>query len=216
MDYFQTIFELVKGGLSLNPEAFKLAYMYPWSAPGILFWIVFIAGVSMLLGQCVTLFANRVSLVGFWVSILLGALKFSLETTILMCTTWAAAEIIGREHWEFLPVARAVALTFAPYWLSFLFFIPYLGLMLPRAIKIYVFVALVVALRAVFQVSFIGALLSSFLVVAISQLVAAGLGRLLTPLSDRITSRLIGEFHVKDSREILQLFVRQKPIVREN
>ena len=64
------------------------------------------------------------------------------------------ANFLGERPWPLSQVARAIALASAPYWLSFLVLIPYLGLILERLLKIYVFLALLVALQAIFGLTF--------------------------------------------------------------
>jgi hypothetical protein len=213
LEYIQIILALVKGGLSLNPDAFKLVYAYSGENTGIMLWIIFIAGVSFLLGQSVTLFANRVSTGRFWFSIFLGALKFFIDALIIVLAVWAIANLVGQKSWSLLGISRAVALTYAPYWLSFLFFIPYLGVILPRVIKVYVFLALVVALQAVFMLNFPGALLGAFAVTALSLLISTGLGRLFNPIAQRISNRFFGDDQIKNSREILDMYVQRNHVL---
>lgn len=208
--YVDTLLRLVGGGLRLDQEAFRQVYLVSGGNRGLLLWIVIVAGLSLMIGQSVVLFANRVSKGRFAVSLLLGAVKFALDVLVIILSVWVMVNILGEKSWEIGGIARAIALASAPYWLSVLFLIPYLGLILERVVKIYVFMALVIALQAVFEVPFLDAILAALISLGISYTISLLLGRLLTPINDRITRTLFGELEFSSTRDIYEQFAKRE------
>jgi len=211
--YIGTIFRFVGGGLSLDPAAFQSAFNDSATFSGIFIWIVLIAGLSLMLGQSVVLFANRVKPARFAVSIFMGALKFLLDVLVYAVVVWGMANVLGAKPWGFIEVARAIALAASPYWLGIFILVPFLGLIWERLIKIYVFLALVVATQTIFGLSFLQAMSGSALVWAISFVVTTAFGRIFTPLTDRLTRLVAGDLEFSSTRQIYEMFARHDQIV---
>lgn len=204
--YIDTLLRLVGGSLRLDQEAFRQVYLASGNNRGVLLWIIFVAGLSLMIGQSVVLFANRVSKGRFVVSLLLGAFKFVLDVFVIVLSVWVMVNVLGAKPWGMGGIARAIALASAPYWLSFLVLIPYLGLILERVVKIFVFMALVIALQAVFLISFFDAISAVLISLGISYAISLLLGRLLTPLNDRLTRFVSGDLEFSSTRDIYKLF----------
>lgn len=192
LDYLHYLLTGVRAALSLNPQLFRAVFEYPGTLYGIPFWVVFGAGVSRMLGQSVVLFANRVSKARFAISILFGALSFTLDVLLTTVIFWLLANALGSRAWPPLQTMRAIALAYAPYWLGVLILIPYLGEIIEHALKLWVFLALVVASQAVFGLTFFNAVLAALLAHAIGRGVDLLAGRLLTPLAGRLVTRVTG------------------------
>ena len=211
--YIETMLRLVGGALKLDPAAFEAAYNYSGQPTLLIFWIVFIAGLSLMMGQSVVLFANQVKPTRFIISLVLGAIGFILNVLVIILVVWAMANLLGEQSWPLPQVARAIALVSAPYWLSFLVLVPYLGLPLERVLKLYVFLVLLVALQAVFDLTFWEALLGGL----IAWLIAYGLnlliGRLFTPFETWLVQTLFGREEISDTREIYEMFARRNQVV---
>ena len=203
---------LVRGGLRLDPQAFLAAFDAGPRGTGLLIWIVLIGGVSLMIGHSVVLFANRVSPARFTISLVLGAIKFFLDVLVVVFVVWGMANMISERTWLLGQVGRAVALASAPYWFSLFFLIPYLGLILERAMKFYVILALIVAVQSVFGVSFFGAILASVVALLLSQVISGLLGKLFDPLADRITDALVGDTRLENARQIYKLFASRNQI----
>lgn len=192
LDYLRYLLTGVRAALSLDPQLYRLVFEYPGSLSGIPFWVVFGAGVSRMLGQSMVLFANRVNKLRFVFSILLGAFRFSLDVLLTAGTYWLLANWIGVQDWQFLQTVRAIALAFAPYWLGVLVLIPYLGEIIAHGLKLWVFLALVVASRAVFGLVFFEAVLAALLVYAFVWGVDLAAGRLLTQFAGWLVVKAAG------------------------
>ena len=203
---------LVGGSLRLDPGAFQAAFDSWPQGTGLLIWIVLIGGVSLMIGQSVVLFANRVSPARFIISLILGAIKFLLDVMVVVLMVWGMANFLSERAWLFGQVGRAIALASAPYWFSLFFLIPYLGLILERALKIYVILALIVAVQSIFGIPFLDAILASVVALLLSQVISGVLGKFLDPLADRITNVMVGDVRLKNAREIYMLFASRNQI----
>jgi len=203
---------LVGGSLRLDPGAFQAAFDSWPQGTGLLIWIVLIGGVSLMIGQSVVLFANRVSLARFIISLILGAIKFLLDILVVVLVVWGMANFLSECNWLLGQVGRSVALASAPYWFCLFFLIPYLGLILERTLKFYVILALIVTVQTIFGISFFGALLASVVALVLSQVVSGVLGKFLGPLAERITDTLVGDRHLENAREIYKLFASRNQI----
>lgn len=213
--FVSSMFGLVGGGLHLDPRAFQAAFDAGKQGTGLLIWIVLIGGVSLMIGHSVVLFANRVSPARFIISLVLGAIKFLLDVLVVVFVVWGMANMISERTWLLGQVGRAVALASVPYWFSLFFLIPYLGLILERALKFYVILALIVAVQSIFGVSFFGAILASVVALLLSQVISGFLGKLFDPLADRITDALVGDTRLENARQIYKLFASRNQISLE-
>jgi len=211
--YIQTMLRLVGGALKLDPAAFQAVFNYSGQPTLLLLWIVFIAGISLMMGQSVVLFANQVKPARFALSLALGAVGFIINVIVFVLVVWGMANLLGERSWPLAQVARAIALTSAPYWLSFLVLIPYLGLILERLLKIYVFLVLLVALQTIFGLTFWGSLLGGLVALLIAYSLNVLIGRLFTPFGTWLINTLIGHEEISSTREIYEMFARRNQVV---
>jgi len=211
VSFIQTMLRLVGGAMRLDPAAFQAASGITSSSTRIILWIVLIAGLSRMFGQSVVLFANHVQPKRFIISLLWGALKFLFDVMVIVTIIWAIANWFGTRPWNYTQVARGIALAAAPYWLSFLILVPYFGMIFDRFLKVYVFLALVIAFQAVFEIPFWDALWGSAIALGISLVVGPLFDRLLAPLDEWINRHVMGERDVvlQNSRQIYEMFAQR-------
>jgi len=207
-----SMLRLVGGSLRLDPQAFLAAFQANEQATGLLIWIVLIGGISLTVGQSVVLYANRVPPARYAVSLILGAINFSMDVLVVVMVVWGMANLLSDMPWQLAQVGRAVALASTPYWFSLFFLIPYLGLLLERGLKYYVILALIVAVQSIFEIPFLDAILASAAAMLISEFVSGLLGKFLDPLADRITFALVGDTRLENAREIYELFAHKNQI----
>ena len=210
--FLNSMFGLVGGSLRLDPLAFQAAFGAGQQKTSLLIWIVLIGGLSLMIGHSVVLFANRVSKARFVISLILGAIKFLLDVLIVVLVVWGMANLLSERSWLLGQVGRAVALASAPYWFSLFFLIPYLGLILERAVKFYVILALIVAVQSIFGIPFLDAIFASVIALLLAQVISGVLGKFLDPLADRITDMLVGDVRLKNARQIYMLFASKNQI----
>ena len=213
LEYLQILLSLVGKALSLDREIFITASQYTGDLRFLLFWVVFIGGISVAAGQSVVLFANRVKPGRFVISLVLGGLVFVGRVAVILFVIWAMANLLGQKPWSLLSVARGIGLAAAPYWFGFLILAPYAGLIIEKLLRGYVFVVLVVALQAVFSIGFWGAILAALVALLVAELLLLLLGRLLTPLELRLNRLLLGEDELKNAREIYEYFAKHNQLV---
>ena len=82
--YIETMLRLVGGALKLDPMAFQAVFNYNGQPTLLLLWIVFIAGLSLMVGQSVVLFANQVKPARFALSLTLGAVGFIINVIVFV------------------------------------------------------------------------------------------------------------------------------------
>ncbi len=210
--YIKAMLEIVGGVLTLQPDLYAKAYEYQGSLFGLPIAIVVVGGISLMLGQSVVLFANRVSTVRFWVSILLGAFRFFLNVLGAALIIWIVVNLLSAESWPMNNTMRAVSLAYAPYWLGILILIPYLGLGVERGLKVYVFLTLTIACQSIFHTTFwwgvFGAMLAVLSGVGFDMLIS----RPLTTLVDRIAARFAGRQGQRSVRELYDEFARRNTV----
>ena len=211
--YIGTILRLVGGALSLDPLAFQTAYNQV-DVSGIFLWIVLIGGLSLMFGQSVVLFANRVKPGRFAISLLFGAFKFILDVFVVLFVVWAIVNLRTGKSWDFLQVGRAIALAASPYWLGVFILVPFLGLLWERLLKVYVFLAVMVAIQTIFGLPFLRALSGAAVVWLVSYFLTVGFGKLFTPITDRITRSITGDLEFSSTRQIYEMFARHDQITK--
>ncbi|MBK8051394.1 MAG: hypothetical protein IPK16_32445 [Anaerolineales bacterium] len=151
--YFLALFWVVVHAMFFDPEVYAFGSESPYS-----FWLVlgvmFLAGVSTLLGQSVILFINRVRRGRFVVSLVTNGLLFVVQYVV-----WGIViGIVGRFIFQFEPqpgaIVRLVGLSTAPLVLGFLVLIPYLGAFIGKLLNVWVFLIQVVIITEAFHTGF--------------------------------------------------------------
>ena len=137
---------LAKGALQLNPVAFQAVQLAEYG--GIMALIVFlVASLSDVLGQSMTLLANRVSPGRFGISIIASVLALVVSVTFWTLSIWISANLFFGAFRPFTDVSRDVLLSHAPLIFGVFAFIPYLGNYIYRILRIWIFLALLVAIQ---------------------------------------------------------------------
>ena len=171
-------FSLIGSALSLNRSALEAAAMAPGALTAAL-WIAFLGGVSLMLGQSVVLFANRVSRRRFAACLAVAGLVYVAGLAVWGVSIWLSARIFGLD----IPtgaIAFAVCVGQAPLLFGFFCLMPYVGTSLQRILMVYSLLVVVAAISAVLDIR----VWQAALLAAIGWAVRAGLDRVLTrPLS---------------------------------
>lgn len=173
---FQTFWELVGGALRLDPAAFQ-AVQQNTDTTLMMIILLFLAGISMTLGQCVVLLANKVKPVRFIASLIFSGIIFII--TILI---WAAVYkmldfLLKGSSTSFLQMLRVISLALAPYILGIFILLPYAGSFLEHVFDIWAFLALAVAIAVTLHFSALQALLFALLAWLIIQTLKFTIGR---------------------------------------
>ncbi len=157
------IFSLIIGALALAQGALKLdpaAFVAIEQAPaGVALIVLFLAGLSDVLGQSVTLLANRVKPGRFVLSIIASVLALVFSVIFWAGTIWFSADFFFEAERPFINVLRDVELSYAPLLFGIFVFLPYLGNYIFRLLRIWTLLALLVAVQVGYSFTFWQALL---------------------------------------------------------
>ena len=143
--FLQSLWELIWGALSLNPEAFASLYETP--NLGILALVILaLAAFSETIGQSVILFLNRVSPLRFIISIILSVVLIIVEVFLWTVITWGVGRLLFNIEPSLMEIFVGIALGQAPAILSVLVLIPYAGMFIRLILRIWTLLAVTVAL----------------------------------------------------------------------
>lgn len=143
--------DLIGGSLRLDRAAFEAIELAPHGLRTALL-IMLLAGMSETLGQCVVLVLNRVSRTRFFVALGLGGLELAGEAVLWIGSVWVLAGILGADRPSLASATRVVGLAYAPLLFGFLIFLPYLGPLIARVLRVWVLLGVVLGISVVFGV----------------------------------------------------------------
>ena len=160
--FLAAVWQLISAVLRLNPNAYHAALALPEGGK-LALTILFIAGVSYTLGQSVVLFANRVNRRHFIFAVTVSALTLVVSVFFWAVSIQFIALALSGSQQPLTNVLTVVAISFAPFLFGFLILMPYLGSIISKILRIWVFLAVTVGVGVSFQFSFWQALLCSVL-----------------------------------------------------
>lgn len=175
------ILAAIGGALTLNRATFALLRDDPPSTIPVLL-VLLLAGVSLTLGQCVVLFANRVRARWFLLAVVGSGLAFSVRLFLWGATIVLVCNYVLQVAAPLRLVMVAVSLGQVPYLLGFLILLPYVGVLLRRLLDAYALVIVVVALAVMLEISLARALAAAAIGWALQALAASLLQRPLAGL----------------------------------
>lgn len=150
LSYLASVWELARGAMRLDPAAFQAALTQPGGTQ-VTLGVLFVAGLSFTLGQSVVLFANRVSPGRFVVNLLVSAAALVASVAIWSTIIWLIAEFVFGVQRPFTSYLIAVSLSYAPLLYGFLILLPYLGIIIFHLLRIWILLATIVVVAAVFD-----------------------------------------------------------------
>lgn len=141
--------QLVSGALGLDRATFDVVARADHGLRAALI-VLLLAGVSETVGQCVVLVLNRVSRVRFCVALLLGGLELIAEAGLWMVSVWVIVGLFGVERPSLLSAVKVIGLAYAPLLLGFLVFLPTVGPLVARVLRLWTLLAVVVSTSVAF------------------------------------------------------------------
>lgn len=204
-NFLHTLWMLVLGVLRLDPAVFQ-AVKNTASADLVILTVVFLAGVSETLGQCVVLLVNRVKPGRFVMSLLLSGALFVLSIIIEVSIIWLTGISLFQSREHIGDVLRAVSLAYVPLLFGFFILLPYAGSLLDHVLDIWCLLAMVVAVRVTLQLQLWQALLCTLCGWLIYELVKFTLGRPVLAMTRLLRHSVAGvplSLKVQDLAEIL-------------
>jgi len=157
LEYFELVFAAIGYALRLDPRAYVEVILHPEGA-AIIRGIVFLAGMSMLLGQSLMLFVNRVRRGRFFFSLVINGIVFLITYAVwgisVALIAWLMFDVTPV---ELVIVVFLVGLSTAPLVFGFLILIPYMGPALGKVLNVWQLLIMTTAVQFAFTVGFIQA-----------------------------------------------------------
>ncbi len=125
--------------------------------------ILFFAILSLLIGNSVVLFANRVSRSQFIRSLLAFAFLFLLSFLFWTFSVQLLSSLLFGVHKPFIDVFIIVSRSFGPFLLGFLILLPHLGHYLFALLRVWVVINLIVHVARAYEFGLLQALIVSLL-----------------------------------------------------
>jgi hypothetical protein len=138
--------------------------------------IALLGGISLMLGQSVVLFANRVSRRRFAVCLVVAGLVYVVGLAVWGLTIWVTGRYVFGIEIPTGAIMFAVCVGQAPLLFGFFSLIPYLGTSLLRILSVYALLVVVAALSAVLDLR----VWQAALLAAVGWALRAGLDRALS------------------------------------
>ncbi|MFN2124789.1 MAG: hypothetical protein ACK2UP_14925, partial [Candidatus Promineifilaceae bacterium] len=146
--------ELIVGVLRLDPAVFEA--ILDSSVAGIVLdlIILFLAGLSDTIGHSAVFFANRVPRRRFLFALVVEALGFVTGVFIWAFSIWLLAGFLFNAQQNYANVVRTVSLGYAPLLFGFLILLPYLGNIIFVILRVWVLLAVLVAVSVDYNFGF--------------------------------------------------------------
>lgn len=205
LTYFDYLFRVIHYALTLNPDLYNFVATNPRSS-WLVLGVVFLGGASVLLGQSVVLFVNRVRRGRFLFSLALNGVMY-----IISYFVWGVTiTVIGHLLFEFNPgpwaIVRMVGLSTAPLIFGFFILIPWMGPFIGRILNVWGFLILVSVVEFGFQVGLIGALVTVGLGWLVMMLLNNVVGKPIVALRNKIWQKVAGTTLDASAQDLLLQF----------
>jgi hypothetical protein len=205
LTYFDYLFRVIHYALTLNPDLYNIVATNPRSS-WLVLGVVFLGGASVLLGQSVVLFVNRVRRGRFLFSLALNGVMY-----IISYFVWGVTiAVVGHLLFEFNPgpwaIVRMVGLSTAPLIFGFFILIPWMGPFIGRILNVWGFLILVSVVEFGFQVGLIGALVTVGLGWLIMMLLNNVVGKPIVALRNKIWQKVAGTTLDASAQDLLLQF----------
>ncbi|MCB0062773.1 MAG: hypothetical protein KDE19_11680 [Caldilineaceae bacterium] len=138
MEYLTLLWRAILDTLQFNQDVFQVV-INGWLGVGVAAGVAFLGGVSLLVGQSVILFVNRVRPPRFFASLLLNGVLYVGDLLVWAWAVRLAARLLLGVQ---IPLWESIALMFltaAPMLFGFLILMPYLGPVIERLLKVWSF-----------------------------------------------------------------------------
>ncbi|NTU81598.1 MAG: hypothetical protein HGA45_19825 [Chloroflexales bacterium] len=193
---FEFIGRVITGigeALKLNPRVFEVVES---SSNGgwVILVIAILGGASLLVGQSVILFVNRVRPGRFAVSLLTNGIVFTIGLLVWALFIWLSGLLLYDSP-NVVPlrtVMRIVALGAAPYLFGFLVLIPYLGDFIGRVLSVWSFLVVLAGITYLAGGNFWPALICTSLGWLLITVMSLTIGRPIVALRNRLFRAVAG------------------------
>jgi hypothetical protein len=191
-EFLGAVFQGIGEALRLNPRVFEVVERGP-NAGWVVLVVAILGGASLLIGQSVILFVNRVRPGRFFVSLLINGLVFTIGLVVWALAIWLTAKVLYSANTvPFRTIMRMVGLGAAPYLFGFLVLIPYMGDFIGRVLAVWSFLVVLAALTYVAGGSLWPALVCTGIGWLLITVMSLTIGRPIIALRNRLFKAVAG------------------------
>jgi hypothetical protein len=219
-EFFQNLFQFlgyvwngIGAAMRLDPRVYEIVESTPWSG-WVILAIAMLGGASLLLGQSVILFVNRVKPGRFFLSLLLNGIIFTISLLIWAVAIWLIGRFLFNEPPHLGVVMRMVALGAAPYVYGFLVLIPYAGNAIGRILAAWSFLIVLSGINFLYPSGFITSAICVGLGWLLITLLSRFVGKPVIALRDRMWHRITGSSLDASVQDVLLSFSGEKSSVQ--
>lgn len=217
MDFFQNLFQFISyvwtgigAAMRLDPRVYEIVETSPQSS-WVILAIAILGGASLLLGQSVILFVNRVKRGRFFLSLFLNGIIFTISLLIWAVAIWLIGWVLFDEPPQLRVVMRMVALGAAPYVYGFLVLMPYAGNAIGRLLAAWSFLVVLSGINYVYPNGFITAAICVGLGWLLITLLTRFIGKPVIALRNRLWHGITGSSLDASVQDVLLSFSSEKP-----
>ncbi len=208
LDFFGYVSAGISGALRLDPRVFEVVQNHPESR-WVVLTIAILGGASLLLGQSVILFVNRVRPARFVLTLLLNGVVFTISLALWAGAIWLLGRWLLPDDPRLGTVLRLVALGAAPYTWGFLVLIPYAGAFIGRVLSVWSFLVVLAVVAFEYSAGFWPSLAVVGLGWLLVTLLAATVGRPFGSLRQRLKRLIAGSDLDARVQDILLEYMEQ-------
>lgn len=194
--------------MKLNPRAFQ-AVMAGTGPEGVILAIAILGGASLLLGQSVILFVNRVSPGRFLLSLFMNGIIFTLSLAVWALAIWLTGRVLFPNEIPYITVFRLVCLGAAPYVFGFLVLLPYAGNFIGKVLSVWSFLVVLAGLTTLAAGNFWAALVCTAIGWLIITVMSATIGRPIINARNKVWKQLTGSEMDASVQDILTQFASE-------
>jgi hypothetical protein len=165
--------------------------------------VVYLAGISLGIGNGVVLFLNRVPRLRFVLSLALTGAIHLVGALVTTATALTVADLVAGRDLDFVPTLAVIALAQAPLLLGFLTLAPYFGELLERFLDVWVLTLVLFGLHQGLGMTIAGAALLALLGWASTRVLTYVLGRPMTRVVNALRRAAAGGPLTLDSRNLI-------------
>ncbi len=210
LSYLGTLWQVTTLALRLDPAAVQIVEADPHGGL-IALGVAFVGGVSLLLGQSVVLFLNRIRPGRFVASLLLNGVVFTTGWIATCIVLWLVARYVFDAPASLGPASRIVMLSTAPFVFGFLVLIPYAGPFLSRVLYVWSLLITVATVQVAFHLDFTAALVCVALGWLVMMLLTSTVGRPVVAVRNRVWHRVVGTSRDASVTDILTALAEAPP-----
>jgi hypothetical protein len=200
LDELATLREMIRQAMRLNPAVYELVQLSP---QGIYYalTVVALASISGASGQSVVLLVNRVRPRRFVLAVGISTVSQMVGFLLWSITVWGVSTYMFGATEQFVAVAAAVGLAYAPQLLAFFELVPFLGNAFAVLLTLWSMLAIVIAVRVGTGIEWWQAIVTSGLGWLLILLFRRSIGRPVYALGHWVERRVAGNplaFSMKD------------------